>query len=99
MGSGITRMRTGSFAGTGAEISIETVGFTPSKVEILNEGGLATAVWTDTMADGEALKQVTAGTLSKVTTNGVTPLTQGFKLGADTDLNVSGELVHWVASE
>jgi hypothetical protein len=51
------------------------------------------------MADGEALKTITAGTISKVTTNGVTPLSDGFSLGADTDLNVADELIHWIAHE
>jgi len=78
---------------------VRTVTFRPTKVELLNEGGLATAVWSETMADAEMLKRVTSGALTKVTANGVTPLSDGFRLGADADMNVDGELVHWVAYE
>lgn len=100
MSSGVSRVMTGSVYGTGADLDVRTVGFRPSKVELLNVDGLAKAEWTDTMADGEMVKQVTAGTLSSVTGgNGVTPLSDGFRLGADADMNVADERLHWVAYE
>lgn len=99
MGSGISRVKAGSIYGTGAALSVRNVGFRPRKVEILNVGGLAQLQWTDHMADAAGLKQVTDGTLSLLTSNGITPLSDGFTLGADTDLNVDGELIHWVAYE
>jgi hypothetical protein len=99
MASGGTRIFNGSIAGTGAALDVTTPGFKPRRVDLFNEGGLCGAVWSDSMKDGECIKQVTDGTMSKVTTNGVTPLSTGFRLGTDADLNVSGEKVHFTAHE
>jgi len=100
MASGVSRVMTGAFLGTGADLDVKTVGFRPKKVELLGETGLVKAEWTSSMADGLMLKQVTAGTLSMSGAGvGVTPLADGFRLGADGDLNVADEKVHWVAYE
>lgn len=99
MSSGVARMAVGSFTGTGAILSIQTLDFRPRKLELLNLGGLAKGEWVEGMADDSVLKQVTAGTISLPTSGGVTPLNNGFTLGADADLNVSGELVRYVAHE
>ena len=99
MGSGTSRVMTGAIFGTAADLDVRTVGFRPSKVELFSEDGLAKAVWTESMADASMMKQVTAGTISFPTTLGVTPLSDGFRLGADTDMNVADEKVHWVAYE
>ncbi len=99
MSSGVSRVMTGSVTGTGSAISVRTVGYRPRVVKVYNAGGLAWAVWTEHMADAAALKFITAGTMSEITSDGVTPLSDGFQLGADTDLNVSGEKVYWVAYE
>ncbi|MDX1390316.1 MAG: hypothetical protein R3344_14090, partial [Acidobacteriota bacterium] len=68
-------------------------------VRLLNVDGLVKLEWNNTMPDAAGLKQVTAGTLSYITSDGVTPLSNGFTIGADTDVNVSGEVVHWEAEE
>lgn len=99
MSSGVSRTMSGSVLGTGADLDVKTVGFRPRKVELMNETGLALATWTSSMKDGEMLKRVTAGTMSKVTTTGITPLAAGFRIGADADMNVADELVHWVCHE
>ena len=99
MGSGVQRIITGAVVGTGAALDVKTVGFRPRKVTLLNETGLAKGEWTNSMADGEMLKTITAGTMSKVTTNGVTPLSNGFTIGADADVNAADELIHYVAEE
>lgn len=100
MGSGGSRVMTGAITGTGADLDVRTVGFRPGDVKLLNEDGLATAVWTETMADGLALKEITTGVKSMTAAgDGVTPLSDGFRLGADSDLNVDGEKVHWIATE
>lgn len=99
MSSGVSRVKVGSFYGTGADLNIRTVTFRPKVVKITNLGGLATALWVKGMADDSAVKEVTAGTKSAITSNGITPLSDGFSLGADTDLNVSGELVYFEAYE
>ena len=94
MSSSVSRY-IGSFVGTGAAIDVREVGFRPRSIKLWNLGGLAAAVWAEGMADASCLKEVTAGTKSAVTANGITPLSDGFRLGADTDLNVSGELVYF----
>lgn len=99
MGAGVNRNMAGSFIGTGAEISIRTVGFRPKRVDIFNETGDCMAFWTASMADASAMKTIAAGTTAFITSNGITPLSDGFKLGADTDLNVSAEKFHWFAQE
>lgn len=99
MSSSTSRSMVGSFYGTGASKDIKGLGFRPKYVRLLNIGGLATAEWVKGMADASALKEITAGTKSLITSNGITPLADGFTLGADTDLNVSGELVRYYCSE
>lgn len=99
MSSGVMRKMTGSFTGTGAAVEVKTIGFRPRHVRLMNRQGLCQAEWTDSMPDASAFKQITDGTTTFITSNGITPLSNGFSLGADADLNVSGEDVHWVAEE
>ena len=99
MSSGVQLSKNGAVTGTGASLNVTSVGFRPRRVTLFNSGGLATSEWTDSMADASALKRVTAGTLTFPLTLGITPLANGFTIGADTDINVSGELIHWVAFE
>jgi hypothetical protein len=100
MSSGVSRVMAGSVNGTGADLDVRTVGFRPRKVELFNEDGLVKAEWTETMADGLAMKAVTAGTISMTGAGtGVTPLSDGFRIGADADLNAADEKIHWVAYE
>lgn len=101
MGSGVTRKIVGSFYGTGSDLNVRTVGFRPSYVRILNVDGDADAEWIEGMADDSMRKVVTSGAgttdISLVTSDGITPLSDGFSLGADSDLNVSDELVRYLA--
>lgn len=94
----------GTQDGTGASIDI-TLGFIPSKVEVFNTeaSDFASLTWFSTLPDAYALKRVTS-TWSKITSLGITPLGAeagatklGFRIGADTDVNVSGETIHWAA--
>lgn len=99
-------IKQGTVEGTGAALQIN-VGFKPSWVKILNIDGLASLEWVASMADASGVKVITAGTMSLITSNGITPLQtdqvgstagkSGFTLGADTDVNVSGETIHWIA--
>ena len=116
MGSSVgTRMAIGVVAGTTSEIKVP-LEFTPRKVELLNSGGLAKAVWTDTMPHDSFIKEITDGTITYDTSGGVTPveqleldvldtstppvpLTRGFLIGTDSDINDTGEDIHWVAYE
>lgn len=99
MSSGVARMVTGAVLGTAALLNVRTVGFRPRRVELENSGGLASGVWQDSMADDSVLKRVTAGTQTFPLSGGVIPLSDGFSLGTDSDLNVAGELIHYTAFE
>lgn len=100
MSSGVQLSVNGAVNGkTTTDVDVTTIGFRPRRVTLMNEDGLASAEWNDTMADGEMLKRVTSGTLTKVTTTGITPLANGFRIGQDADINVVDELIHFVAHE
>ena len=100
MSSGVQLSKNGAVVGTGADLDVTTVGYRPRRVELVNETGLVTAVWTDSMTEGRGFKRVTAGTMSQMAAGeGITPLSNGFRIGADADVNVDGEKVHWVAHE
>jgi hypothetical protein len=98
MSSSAAKTHQGSFVGTGAELDVRKVGFRPRSVRLYNRDGLASAVFIDGMADGTGLKTITAGTMSAMTV-GITPLSDGFRLGADTDLNVAGETVFYECTD
>jgi hypothetical protein len=99
MASGGTRIMTGSVLGTGADLNVRTVGFRPKTVELINKDSHDKLKWTDVMADASGHKQIAAGTSSFITSLGITPLSDGFRIGADTDLNVAGETILWTAHE
>ena len=106
MSSGVRRVMRGSFVGTGANIDIkgEVAGFSPGRVALWNVTGNCQAVWTESMPAGAMVKLVDSGSgttdQAYVTGgNGVTPLTDGFRLGADAELHVAGEVVHWEVTE
>jgi hypothetical protein len=101
MGSGVSRVMAGSFIGTGALLNVDTVGFRPKMVQLFNATGLTQAVWTKTMADDSAFKQINHGTVQNafITSDGIIPRANGFSVGTDADLNTAAEVVHWVAHE
>lgn len=97
MASGVMKTMSGSFVSNGAAKTVE-VGFKPARVEIQCSLG-DNAIWFEPMAEASMNKSVAGGTNSRVTSNGVTPTNTGFTLGADADVNASGETVYWWASE
>lgn len=99
MGSGAQRSVRGSVFGTGADLEVHTVGFRPGHVRVwqIENSAKAQGEWVEGMADDSMAKVVAAADF--VTTNGITPLADGFALGADTDINVSGKKIVWEASE
>ena len=97
MASGISRVVRGAVSGTGSALNVRTVGFRPRTVRLFNVTGLVTAIWQDTMPDASALKAVTAGDIGYITSDGITPLSNGFTIGADSDINAAAEVVHWEA--
>lgn len=99
MGSGVSRVQTASVTGTGADLEVRTIGFRPSAVRVMNESG-DEITWSDTMPDDTGLKRKGAdGIASFLATLGITPLSDGIKIGADTDINASDELLHIIAWE
>ena len=100
MSSGVNRVKVGAFNGTAAIKDIRTVGFRPKYVRVINvSADTAAGEWFEGFADDSVFKAITDGTMSLATSDGITPLADGFRLGADTDLNVAGEQVYWVAYE
>lgn len=94
---------TGTVEGTGAAINI-SCGFRPAYVKILNIDGLAELEWTDSMPAAAGTKRVTAGTMSLIASGGISQFDgtiadvgAGFTIGADADVNVSGETIHYLA--
>lgn len=93
----------GSQDGTGAAINI-SIGWIPDKVEVQNweAADFARLEWYTGMAAASAIKTVTS-TKSAITTLGISAYAgsatakPGFTIGADTDVNVSGESITWCA--
>jgi len=86
----------GTVEGTGALITVAGLPFDPACVILLNVDGLAWAVKTPNMASADSVKFITAGTMS-VAVAAVTLGTKQFTIGADADLNVAAETIHWIA--
>jgi hypothetical protein len=99
MSSGVSRVMTGSVEGTGANLDVRTVGFRPRAVKLVNADSDDSLEWQDTLPDDYGYKSVKAGANAVITSLGITPLSDGFRIGADTDINVAGEVVHWIAFE
>lgn len=100
MSSSNSRSYRDSVTGTGAALNVTKVGFRPKRVRLFNVGaGLCEGYWQDTMPDASMVKRVTAGTMSFPLTNGITPLANGFTIGADANLNVAGQVIHFEATD
>jgi hypothetical protein len=97
-GQGVSRHASGSYLtdATAAAITI-TCGFKPRYVYVMNSTSLDSYEWFEGMADAAAVKRVTAGTSSAITTLGITPSDSGFIIGLDTDVNVTNEQIRWIA--
>ena len=81
---------------TAAAITI-TCGFKPRYVGVFNVTSGDQYQWFEGMTAAHALKQVTAGTSSIITSLGVTVSETGFVIGLDTDVNVINEQLSWIA--
>jgi hypothetical protein len=97
MGSPSSNKGTGSVVGTGGAITVRAFGYRPKTVK-LHQGGVALE-WQEGMASDSAYKRVAGGAGSFVAVGGITPLVDGFQIGADADLNVVGATIRWEASE
>jgi hypothetical protein len=86
---------TGTYIGTGSALSVDTPGFVPKAIQLLNITTAAVAYWTDKMADDSAVTVVLAAAV--VTTGCITPNDTGFDIGTNAILNTNGEQMQWVA--
>ena len=79
--------------GTGAAIEVKP-GFKPRYIRILNTDGVCTLEWATGMAAAAGYKIVGA-TQSLISSGGITLAADGltFTIGADADINVSGESI------
>lgn len=98
MASGRSRVVEGSFIGTGDTLAITKVGFKPRFIWLFNSDDPAMGFHSESMPALATAKQK-GSTTSYATANGVTLTATGFNIGADTDLNVSGERAWFVAWE
>jgi hypothetical protein len=101
MSSGSQRQYAGSFIGSGSAFNVETVGFRPRFIQFFNVTGLTSGVWGEGMADGSMLKLINHASAQHilVTSNGITPLYNGFTVGSDADLNTANEIVYFLCCE
>jgi hypothetical protein len=97
-GDGVSRVATGRYLDTGTVAAYTvTVGFTPKYVGVFNVTSGDQMQWFEGMTSGHALKQVTAGTSSILTSNGISVSGNTFTIGLDTDVNVTSEQISWIA--
>lgn len=95
--SSITHI-TGVFKGTGAAVEVkgDKVGFQPKSVRLHNVTDGSFAFWTEDMGAGAMQKQKANATTTVAAGGaGITALATGFSLGADADLNASGDTIYF----
>lgn len=94
--SGYPAIVWGAVESTNAPLQV-VCGFQPRSVKLYLADG-ASGFWNDSMDDDAAFKRIVAGTGSFVTTNGITPDSNGFTLGADANLNpASATIIYFEA--
>ena len=97
--SGVCNIAVGRYitSDTAAAFTI-TTGFKPRYVKVVNLAATGGSLeWFEGMADASALKRVTAGDFTLITTLGITVAEGGFTVGLDADINVINEQLSWIA--
>lgn len=89
----------GSVTGTGSALDVTKLGFRPRVVKLINKDQPATLYWNKEMPNASGLKEVAAGTKTFPTTNGITPLANGFRIGALANINVADQVIYFEASD
>jgi len=96
--------KVGTVEGTGSLITIQ-LGFVPEWVRINNIDDANSLEWTKDMPDDSGVLTVTNGTISKITSDGITPYagtvganSKGFTIGADSDVNVNAQTLEYIAA-
>jgi hypothetical protein len=98
----VRNVATGAYKDTGTAAAFTiTTGFRPRYVKVVNHDGLCMEEWFEGMAAAASAKIVDSGSnatdITKVTSNGITVSDSGFTVGLDTDINVTGEQIYWLA--
>lgn len=94
----VARIATGRYLDTGTVAAYTfTLGFRPRYVHVINNTSGDEETWIEGMTDAYAHKRVAAGTAAQITSLGITPLSYGFTMGLDTDINVTSEQVSFLA--
>ena len=95
--------KVGTVEGTGSLIIVQ-LGFTPEWVRIINIDDNNSLEWTKDMPDDSGMKTITDGTISKITSDAITPYagtdganSKGFTIGTDSDVNVNAQTLVYVA--
>lgn len=91
---------TGEVVGTGSAFDVRA-GFKPRSVKIHNRTRNAKGDWTAVMPDASAQLIVDSGAgttdISFITSNGITPVFNGFTLGSNANLNTASDVIYWEA--
>lgn len=85
---------TGTYIGDGTGFAIETPGFRPKTVAIMNMSTASIIVHTDKMADDTGYSVVAASAI--VAAGGVTLNDDGFSVGNDGTCCTDGEQYQWI---
>jgi hypothetical protein len=95
----VANIATGSYIDTGTAAAFTiTTGFRPRWVRVINTAATGGSLeWFEGMTDAYAIKRVTAGDQTLITTLGITDNANGFTVGLDTDINVTSEQIRWIA--
>lgn len=99
MGSPSLRSENGVYAGTGSAFDV-ALDFTPRRVKIYSANENAINIKTDRMVGVNFLQaDLNAGTVAKVTSNGITLGVRKFNVGTDAKINTNTQEYYWEASE
>ena len=95
----VNNFAVGRYIDTGtAAAFVITTGFKARYVKVVNLAATGGSLeWFEGMAAASALKRVTAGDFTLITTLGLTISASGFTVGLDTDINVTSEQISWMA--
>lgn len=90
------RMASGTFIEDSSAVAFTvTVGFKARYVEVTNEDDRTSMRWYEGMADAEAIVTVANGTVTLVTSNGITVSARTVIIGLDTNVNVVSKNISW----
>ena len=90
----------GEVVGTGSAFNV-ICGFKPKHIRIMNRTDNSHSEWNDAMPDASAQLTIDSGAgstdVSFITSNGITPLYNGFTIGTNAALNTASDVVYWTA--